>query len=51
MTDYDTQDPEALRSMAQAGREVVQWQGVLAKTGDNVVGEEAAHPRAYRCLR
>ncbi len=39
MTDFNALSMEQLEIMAEAGRKVVHWQRVLAKTGDNVVGE------------
>ncbi len=39
MTDFNALSMEQLEIMAEAGRKVVHWQRVLAKTGDNVVGD------------
>lgn len=39
MTDFNTLSTEQLETIAEAGREVVKWQRVLAKTGNNVVSE------------
>ena len=39
MTDFNNLDTEELETMAEAGREVEEWERVLRKTGDNVVGE------------
>ena len=39
MTDFNTLSTEQLETIAEAGREVVKWQRVLAKTGNNVVNE------------
>ena len=38
-TDFSALDPEALAVMAEAGQEIVEVHRVLAKMGDNVVGE------------
>ena len=39
MTDFNILSAQELETMAEAGREVAKWEQVLAKTGDNVVGE------------
>ena len=39
MTDFNKLSAQELETMAEAGREVAKWEQVLAKTGDNVVGE------------
>ncbi len=39
MTDFNTLSTEQLETIAEAGREVVKWRRVLAKTGNNVVSE------------
>ena len=39
MTDFNILSAQELETMAEAGREVANWQQVLAKTGDTVVGE------------
>ncbi len=39
MTDFSAIGTKQLKSMAAAGEEVVHWMQVLAKTGDNIVGE------------
>ena len=39
MTDFNTLSTEQLETIAEAGREVVKLQRVLAKTGNNVVSE------------
>ena len=38
MTDFNTLSTEQLETIAEAGREVVDSQRVLAKTGSNPVG-------------
>ena len=34
---------ETLQAMLEAGREVLEWRRILAKTGDNLVGEVLKH--------
>jgi hypothetical protein len=41
---------EALKSMLAAGREVLEWRRILAKSGDNVVGEVLKHEGPFYVL-
>jgi hypothetical protein len=41
---------EALEAMLAAGREVLEWRRILAKTGDNVVGEVLKHEGGFYIL-
>jgi hypothetical protein len=41
---------ETLEAMLAAGREVLEWRRILAKTGDNVVGEVLRHEGQFYIL-
>ena len=41
---------ETLAAMLEAGREVLEWRRILAKTGDNVVGVALEHEGAFYVL-
>ena len=41
---------ETLEAMLAAGREVLEWRRLLAKTGDNVVGEVLKHEGQFYIL-
>ena len=47
MTDFNALSMEQLEIMAETGCEVVEWQRVLAKTGDNVVSEVLPENRTF----
>lgn len=42
--------PESLQAMLDAGREVLEWRRILAKTGDNVVGDVLKHEGQFYVL-
>lgn len=41
---------ESLQAMLDAGREVLEWRSILAKTGDNVVGDVLKHEGSFYIL-
>ena len=41
---------ESLEAMLEAGREVLEWRRILAKTGDNLVGEVLKHAGPFYVL-
>jgi hypothetical protein len=47
VVDFAALDSETLRMMAESGREVVECHRVLAKTGDNIVGEVLPEPGTF----